>query len=424
MSPEETDKLVPLSLGEYMFSQNAQSEPEPERRVPSAEEIKSVEGEIKLEVYHPESLKEGETDIKDAFLGSEKAEDDNDAVPFETTRDFGVPDIDALIQLSQEKQAAPMPGTAPADDAPLRPESVIEPALPAATVSEAEPQPALETDSGNIEIAPRAGSADGEGEIMKIEKENAGKEEPSKPIDAIESSSSGPAEPTKQAPQLSEGGTAAVDSRIERSSPQEFTLRASEPALKEQGLVIEQTGSVFNSNPPAAAAGDADKTTVIPPPPVRPEDEKTVIYEAGANPGVVSRGRTDLGALAGRPVPDGIPPERVRTVAFLYAQEDASLCADMLAELDAICLKSTSKPIFIKRGFVQACAPGVSGPVYMQKVADAGAMGLILVGNVPQDNVYELENVFIAGGVFFRHFPQEAISHSSALELVTELILK
>jgi hypothetical protein len=80
--------------------------------------------------------------------------------------------------------------------------------------------------------------------------------------------------------------------------------------------------------------------------------------------------------------------------------------------------------MFIKRGFVQIFTPGLGGTVYMQKVADSGSVGLISVGNVPQENVYEVENVFTAGGVFFRHFPREALTHSAALDLVTEFILK
>lgn len=551
--PEEKDKLAPQSLGEYMFSRNAQPEPESPAPLPGPiepagldsspelPEIKPVMDGIKPEAFDPGSLMEEETAIESAFKREPEKEEEKSEAPFEGTRDFGVPDIDTLIRLSQEealprsfgrgaevdgvaltpvgdsfapegrglpaeqqgrverveaedggilnpalcgavpdeepeKQAEPMLVTGPADDTPAQPEPVPAPVFETEAAPEAEPQPALEPASENIIAAPRAGSAEEEEGDMDIKKENSGTEEPSKPSGVIEGALPGQIEPVKQESPVPEAEAgAAAGPRIELSSPQEFTLKASgsgpeeqpcdtegqynpsfnplsgekppsfapelspgaseggpaellpgaaAPAPEGHGLVIEQTSSVFNPAPPAAASGDDDKTMVIPPSSTRPEDEKTVIYEAGADPGVISRGRGDLGSLSDKPVPDGIPPERVRTVAFLYAQEDAGLCADVLAELDAICLKSPSNPMFIKRGFVSVCVPGISGTVYMQKVADAGAVGLVCVGNVPQETIYEVENVFTAGGVFFRHFPREAFSHSAALDLVAEFILK
>ena len=462
--PEEKHKLVPQSLGEYMFSQNVQPEPvvpaaapdiKPEPApvpspVPAPESEKLPEPEIadrmafklrfpegeKNPVYDLESLKEEEAAIESAFkYEPEKREEAKAAAFFESTKDFGVPDIDTLIRLSQEevqpaketavsdngpeKKAELMAAAQSVNDAPSQPEPVLETVASPAVIPAPGPQPAV-PEMENIIITPRARRANEKGGIMNINEEKSGKEAPSKPADAVDNTLAGQSESVKQESPVSETGVSAVDSRIERSSPQEFTLKASELAPDEPALVIEQSSPVFNSNPPAAAAGEEDKTAGLIPPPARPGEEKPVVSEAGT----VSQGGVELSVLAGKPVPDGIPPERVRTMAFAYAQTDAGLCADLLAELDSICLSSPSKPMFIKRGFVMVCTPGVSGNVYMQKVADAGAAGLICVGNVPQENIYEVENVFTSGGVFFRHFPREAFSHSSVLDLVAELMLK
>jgi len=366
---------------------------------PDGPALKSQVSEVEEPLYDLDSLKEEEAAIENAFkLEPEKEEEGKPAAQFEGTRDFGVPDIDALIKLSQE-EALPN-GLAedrgerveePEKQAELSPaiEQAAEPALePGLEPEAAVPVPDLE----NIAIAP-VGAGE-EGGVMDLKKDDSVNEENSKPpLDAAENT-------------LSEAEN-AVGTEAEQPSPQ---------------LVIEQANSVFNSDNVPAPGGD-DKTVVIPPS-TGPEQDKTVIYEAGTDPGTTSRRAADLDSLAAKPVPEGIPPERVRTVAFLYAADDAALCAGMLAELDAICLKSSAKPMFIKRAFVQVCEPGNSGNVVMQKVADSAACGLVCLGDLPQENVFEIENVFTAGGVFFRHFPRESFNHSAALDLVTEFILK
>jgi hypothetical protein len=156
-------------------------------------------------------------------------------------------------------------------------------------------------------------------------------------------------------------------------------------------------------------------------PPDAPDGEKTVIYEADAAPAAAP---ADLESLAAKQAPENVSADRVRTVAFLYAAEDAGLCAELLAELDAVCLQSPSSPMFVKRAFVGVCSSGHNGNVVMQKVTDANALGLVCLGNIPQEAVYEMENVFTAAGTFFRHMPREQFNRSAVLDLVMEFILK
>jgi len=177
------------------------------------------------------------------------------------------------------------------------------------------------------------------------------------------------------------------------------------------------------SEPPAE-----EKTMVLPPAQPGQDGDQTVVFE-GANAAAAAAGAApdepkDFGMLSTRTAPDNVKPEQVRSLAFIYAVGEEDFCADVLCELDAICLKSSASPMFINRPLVEVCGDGVNGNVVLQKVSDAKSLGLVCLGNVPQETVYEVENVFTAAGVFFRHYTRETFGHSAALDLVMELILK
>ena len=382
--------------------------PRPQAEAPAESGGKAPEVK-KAPVYDLEAVKKEAEAIEKAFKrGPEKEEDEKAAPLFETTHDFGVPDIDTLIRLSKtgaaplnravppeeepEKQEEPFPVIEPAAYAQIQPEPVLKPA--AFTEAAPESQYALEADLDEIIISPRAGSAEGEGEVMDIQNENPGKFEPEKP--------------DRPAPEVVD----AAAPRLELPTPQDFTLRSNAPASEEPGFVIKQTNLEMDPNPPAAPSDDTAA--------IEKEEERTGIFTTVSAAGP----KDEIGPIADKPVPDGIPPERVRTVAFLYAAEDTDLCADVLNELDAICLKSASKPMFIKRAFVQTFSPEINGNMYLQKVSEAGAMGLICLGNIPKDSVYDMENIFNAGVTFFRHFSREAFTRSAVLDLISELMLK
>ncbi|PKM98820.1 MAG: hypothetical protein CVU79_00815 [Elusimicrobia bacterium HGW-Elusimicrobia-3] len=166
-----------------------------------------------------------------------------------------------------------------------------------------------------------------------------------------------------------------------------------------------------------------EETLVAPAPEGDSEGDRTMVYQAA--PSNTSRAQAgDLEELAAKQAPEGIPAERLRTLMFLYGPDDKALCATALAELDAICLKSPTKPMFIKRASVKECDPDVNPNYVIQTVTDAGAQGLICLGSVPQEKVYEIENAFGTSGGFFRYYDSSTFSHSAALDLVADLILR
>ncbi|MBI5743682.1 MAG: hypothetical protein HY952_03960 [Elusimicrobia bacterium] len=423
-----SDKLVLQSLGDFMFGDDSREPGEP-----ASKASPEPEPAPELPVMEPEPQEQ-----------KAPAAASSEINPFESTRDFGgIPDIDALIQMSDGKapQEKPEPAPEPVPAVEIQAagqtsvdelaefEKQLQASVPQGEVMEKKPE-----DEKPAELAPAPEQAP-EPAGLVLEPSSEPKTElegltlEPKPEPAVEAPQTEPqaSETLQLEPIASVSQPPPAAGGIELSigeqagSTQEFGVPAAQPEpapAPEQGLVLESASSVLTPQEPS---GDA---TLVMPPPAGDED-KTVIFEAGAAPGVTSRSQAgDLAGLAGRPVPEGIPADRVRSIMFLYAPEDKALCATVMAELDAICLKSADKPMFVKRAAVRECSPDMNGNYLQQSVADAGGQGLICVGAIPQEKVYEIESVFASSGGFFRHYDSASFSHSSALDLVLDLVLK
>jgi len=153
--------------------------------------------------------------------------------------------------------------------------------------------------------------------------------------------------------------------------------------------------------------------------------EYPVVLDAAPHSGTTSRSHSGaLPELAARQIPEGIPAERVRSAAFLYSPQEKALCATVLSELDGICLKSASTPMFVRRAYVRECEPEMNANYILQTASDSGAQALLCLGAVPQEKLFELESACSSSGFMFRHYDQADFSHSAALDLVMELILR
>jgi hypothetical protein len=210
-------------------------------------------------------------------------------------------------------------------------------------------------------------------------------------------------------------------------------LSVGAPEQQPGGLSLEPRSDTPFESPieavTAASSGDSaeEKTVVFGPgeAPGTPGGEETLVYQGG-DPAATSRMKAaaSLPELAAMEAPDTVDKSRVKRLAFMYASGEEKFCADVLATLDAICLKSESRPMFIQRAFVKPCGDDMRGAMAQQMVADAGAAGLICVGSVSQEALYDIENAFGSSGSFFRHFSQESFGLTSALDSVLDLILK
>jgi hypothetical protein len=221
---------------------------------------------------------------------------------------------------------------------------------------------------------------------------------------------------------------AVEEPRLTVGEPQ---LSVGVPEQRSEGLSLEpRSDTPFESPMEAVAAASpedsAEEKTVVFGPGQMPETSggETLVYQGGDPSSTSRRTEASLSELAVLEPPGTVDKTRIKTMAFLYASGEERLCADVLAALDAICLKSESKPMFIKRAFVKPCADDMKGGLAQQMVAEAGASGVFCVGSVSQEALYDIENSFNSAGLFFRHFSSDNFGLSSALDSVLDLILK
>ncbi len=510
------EKLVPQSLGDFMFGEKEaeeQAKPaspvtaklagaplEPPAEPPAAKRDGAGKGGLIISVFKAPEDKEPVAQPVQASVDLHEAGEDNfslqDALPPATvpeasgaevlfpvgdnsaadpsagnpekytgTADFGVPDIDAMLLMSSDEK--PAAGPAAPESAAVPPPSqgpaITEPGADELAEFEkqlqaAAPQgdavadkPENENKEAPIEAVQEAApeglilepAAAPQGDAVADKPEGEGKEAPIEVSQEaapegliLEPAAAQPQvevtpDPGPQAVPEPAGGDQPAAGEIQLSvnepapamRPQgEMNLSVNEPAPEarpEAGLVPEPASALPDGQ---SQAPSGDETLVLPPTPGA--EEKTVIFEAGTSPGITSRSRAvDLSGLACKPVPEGIPDERVKAISFLYAAPDKDLCAAIISEIDAICLKSADKPMFVKRVSVKECDPEINGNYILQTVSDSGSQGLVCVGVIPQEKIYEIESAFASAGKFFRHYDSAGFNHSAALDLVLDLVL-
>jgi hypothetical protein len=550
-----SEKLQPQSLGDFMFGEGSQaSEPEqkpvaaqePEERPVSQLPATPPSG-IPPELRPEKPAGDGAAPVKPSLSASDlapsaystaqdPAESGNEPVPaagfqphnpFETVRDFGVPDIDALMQLSgdQPAPAAAQPASLPAPAAAAPEAAEAKPsgddlldfeeqlktaggtgggaqeALPASEIApepelkeadlppaaepgpetgpqppaelllmdeaqttaeplpEAEPRPGTEpqppvelllTDEALSAAEPQPGAGSlpaaepqpepgpAAGNLSEISLENTVQlSEPLlQPEKAPEAEQPVQAEPPAPAETLQLEPLQVLSAAVEpvqdvpaagAAEPAAEIREESEPQPApgpgiERGSTLQFQAATPPEVQPASAGQDE---TLVVPSPGWDDGKKTVIMDSTLHSGVTSRSHSGaLSELAVRRTPQGVPAERTRSAAFLYIPAEKALCATVLSELDTICLKSATKPMFVKRAYVKECAPDMNANYALQAASSSGAQALVCLGTVPPEKLFELESACSSSGFLFRHYDQAAFSHSSALDLVMEMILR
>ncbi len=131
----------------------------------------------------------------------------------------------------------------------------------------------------------------------------------------------------------------------------------------------------------------------------------------------------DIHQIIERRPPDNVPEERIKPLVFLYAMNEEPLLGEVLNAMDEICLKSETNPMFVKRAKVLVIGSGMEGNYAEALVKDNNALGLICIGSVPSEVVYEIENVFNTSKIFFKHISAQNYSYDYLIDIICELIL-
>ena len=557
-APEQTlGELTPQSLGDFMFGENAESNGAETEPPPASVKLEGIPLEPPAAKAKPEnkaasfSISELTPPVKDegrpageleeaslkapareeelSFTGSGAAieagpggAENSEGLPVsglsqtpDSAADFGIPDIDALLQRSEGRPAgAPEAGPAaepvpltpakapeaasddlaefekqlsfavpqepgPGDDNLSSPQAAAEPepaaapqdfsaftiepetpaaaddaaAAPEASPPALVPEPAangLETPDHSAAEIPAAPAPEQAGEPAADQGETAAPEQAAPAAaeqaevteqqqgsggimsDAsVGGESSVPADSgetirLEPAVDASAGGLNLSGSHAQEGPAAENTIEFSNGASAEPQLSAQEPVSEAEPALTLGGAGE-DKTMVMPPPSAAAgaEGEGHLNFQTFVAAGITSRAKmSDLVGLSEKQVPEGIPDERVRPLFFLYSHADKALCATLLAELDTVCLKSQTSPMYVKRAGVKGFDSGMNANFIHQMVTDSGAVGLVCVGGIPPESISEMENVFSSSGSYYKHFDAENFSRTAVLDLLLELILR
>lgn len=197
-----------------------------------------------------------------------------------------------------------------------------------------------------------------------------------------------------------------------------------QPPREEKTLIIEpsQASVLEIEKPPQATAGPvsaAEEKTLI----IAPEEETTVVLSPETTQRAVSGAAGS--EMFEKGVPAGMPDDQVKGLGFIYAQGDEGLCAGFLSMLDDVCGKSKKRPIFIKRAFVRQFEEGMNGAAAVDAASESSAIGIVCVGNIPEQYMRDMDKALMGSGVLFKYISaDEAPQRACAVDLIAEIMLR
>ncbi len=411
---------------------------------------------------------EDEKDAQDKILGN--------------TADFGVPDIDFLMNLEQSHSGEDKKDESGPADLKNQPENIVldggemednnqgkekfepkeenlqaneNPAEPEKestlslndSVIEPSPETAVKPDENAAEPAqeislelnePKSESGTEislEAELEKLEQQ-PGSETPEETADAAQKTEDisektivvDPSEINLQEPKKDENGGLILDLNLE-VAPSAEQKEQPQDREKSAGIAdgLEQFTLAVNDNSSNAAdAPSPEEKTVVFEPSIhaaQPEssdsqEEKTVVF----SPDETNRIPQSERDFTLDHAPASIPAERTKNAGFIFS--DKNMLNYVLKTLDEICLASNEKPMFINRAFVFEYSDDLSPNMINQKASETSCQAVVAAGEFPHERIYELETVFSSSGIVFRHFKISDFSKSQAIDFVLDLIAK
>lgn len=130
---------------------------------------------------------------------------------------------------------------------------------------------------------------------------------------------------------------------------------------------------------------------------------------------------TELERIIYKKRPDNISEERIRRIAIIYASNDDKNLKSFLDFLDEISLFSKEKPMFVERSIFMLYDENFSLETFMLTAQNEKINGVVLIGNLPVDKIYELESSISQLGCVFLNLKGE-VSKSIVIDFILDLI--
>lgn len=221
-------------------------------------------------------------------------------------------------------------------------------------------------------------------------------------------------------------------------SPREGTLpKKAEPpksapaAPKPSGLPPTRPPMELGSPGPAATPSPKPPDTLPPtgakaepPKPAAPPPPAPKAPEPAAAPPPALAAAVASGGL-GAPIPDKVPKDQIRRVAFLYTPAVQKECAAFALFLDQSATTVSKKPLYLRKVLVESVGPGHDSAGLAGRMTAAKAVSAIIVSDAASEaKVRDLQDQLSNAG-FALHIvaPADIQKRSVAVDIIVDLML-
>lgn len=208
-----------------------------------------------------------------------------------------------------------------------------------------------------------------------------------------------------------------LNSVLAELPPQEATL----PPLPPAGHIGGDAPIAVPDDPaPAESEADAPEPFIASGAPPQAGEEEAPVRAAASAAGA---GEAELPPEP--EVPEDATGDQVRLMGFAYNLAGEKGFAQFLETLDHVSRKTSKRPIYLKREFVQGVSdpPGVEA--FVDIVNEKSLGGFILFGEFPDYFVEQLVDEMERLNVYFVHVSAEdAVQRSVVVDIVVDLFLR
>lgn len=131
----------------------------------------------------------------------------------------------------------------------------------------------------------------------------------------------------------------------------------------------------------------------------------------------------ELNSIIAKEAPSNIPEERIKKVGFVLSGPECNL-KKLLEIIDEICFSSETKPMFIKRSFIINYDVDFNTDTLILNAKENKVDAVVVVGELPMDKLYEIENVVTSNNMLFFNFKKENIFDHFVIDFIMELIVR